>query len=368
MAGLSPKWALRAFTNRKLYTAASVSLSALFLYVAFRFLSWERLLVTLQQFDWRWLIPSSALVIIWYGVRALRWQAILKTAGAVPLRFLFEALVLGFFTNMVLPINVGEVVRAYLVKRNYGLSMFTLFGSYAVERVFGLVAFWLVALVAVLGVSLPTEVAQIRQQLLLSLGLGLIALVALLLLVLWVRTSDPRLGRAGRVLTTRLPAHWQTRMAGGWQHFRQGLRLGGTRRDTIVILLYSLALRLLSGLIMWCLAQSFGISLSLLAYLFVDVIVTVAHVAGSHFLGIVGTFEASLTYTLNLFGAAREAGLSIALLIRVVFAAPLIVLGSIFFFKQGLTWAELQTLRTQVSPQGTDQRELSKEVMQDAQR
>lgn len=349
MAISNRNWVLRTITNRIIYIAASVFLSALFLYMAFRFLSWETLLATLRQFDLRWLLPSIVLVVFSYGVRALRWQAILMPASAVPLRLLFEAIVLGFFTNIVLPINVGEVLRAYLVKRNEGISMFTLFGSYAVERVFGLIAFWFVGLVAVLTVPLPPNMAQMRQQVLLSLGIGSVALVALLWLVVWVRTADVRLGWVESFLAQRLPVHWPARLGDGWQRFRQGLHFGGTRRDMIVILLCSISLRVLSGLIMWCLARGFGISLSLLAYLFVDVIVTIAHVVGSHFLGIVGTIEASVTYLLSLFGASKEAGLSIALLMRVVFGAPLVVLGSIFFFKQGLSWAELRTLRAQTA-------------------
>lgn len=360
-------WIPRVISNRTVYTIVSVLLSALFLYVASRYLSWETIVETLRQFDLRWLIPSFALVALSYGVRALRWQAILKPVGTIPLRLLCEAIVLGFFTNIILPINVGEAVRAYLVKRDYGLSMFTLFGSSAVEHVFGLVAFWLVGLVAVLAVPLPPGMTQVRQQVLLSLGIGSVVLVALLWLVVWARRTDIRLGQVGSFLAKHLPAQWPALMSDGWQRFRQGLHFGGTRRDLLVILLCSISLRVLSGLILWSLARGFGISLSLLAYLFVDVIATVAHVAGSHFLGIVGTFEASVAYVLNLFGASKEAGLSIAILIRVVFGTPLVVLGGIFFFKQGLTWAELRALRTQIFPQATDQPALRNEVMQDIQ-
>lgn len=327
----------------------AVAVSVSFLSLAFRSFSWREFLTAVGQFDGRWLVAGIGLAMIGYAVRALRWQAILKPVRTMPLPFLFQAMVLGYFVNVVLPVNLGEVVRAYLVRREYDVSMFTVLGSYAVERIFGLIAFWLVGLVAALMLAVPPNILQLRQRLLLGMVGGLVLLVVLALLLNRLCQNDRMLGRVGHMLGQRVPAHWQRQLADGWQRFRQGLQFGGTRGDAALILFYSVLLRVISALIMGCLARSFGISLSLLAYIFADVIVTVAHIAGSHLLGIAGSFEISLAYLLDLFGASREMGLGVALLMRVTYGVPLAVLGGIFFFTQGLNWADLQWLRRQAT-------------------
>jgi glycosyltransferase 2 family protein len=333
------------FSQRSVQVGATILLSALVFYIAFRSFSWTEFLAAISRFDRRWLLPSIGLALIGYGVRALRWQVILQPIQPVPLPFLFQATVLGYFVNLVLPVNIGELVRAYLVKREYAVSIFTVLGSYAVERVFGLIAFWLVGLFAVLTMAVPSDIAQVRQRVLLGMGAGLVLLVALVLLVSWLRTNELRLGWLSQIGAAWMSPHWQIRLAGGWQRFRQGLQFGGTPSATFLILFYSILLRVLSALMMWSLAQGFGIGLPLLAYIFADVIVSVAHVAGSHLLGVVGSFEISLAYVLALFGASREIGLGVGLLMRAVYIFPLLVLGAIFFFTQGLSWADLQRLR-----------------------
>jgi hypothetical protein len=101
---------------------------------------------------------------------------------------------------------------------------------------------------------------------------------------------------------------------------------------------------------MLCVARGFGITLPFLIFLLLDILVTLAHGIGDHVLGLMGTFELSLTYSLTFFGVASETGLSIALLIDAILITPIIVLGLIFFLRSDLTWTELTDLRKQSLP------------------
>lgn len=340
----SEKKRQRLVINHRVRLILALILSALFLYLAFNFLSWGSLLSSLRQFDQRWLMPVLGLVLLLYALRALRWQRILNLVRRVPLPLLFEATILSSFTNLILPMNMGELVRAYRIKKKYQISMFTLVGTFAMERVNGIVGFAAVGGIALLLVTLPPELGQIQWQVLLSLATVLVILIVLLLIVVLAHQRSSVLTQLGYWLTNRLSPQWQARLSGGWQRFRQGLQFGGTRRETALILLYSAAMRVTSGLIMLCLARGFGISLPLALFLFVDVLVTFAHMVGSHLFGIVGASEVSLTYGLSFFGVSKETGLSITLLMTASSIAPVFVLGALFFLKQGLTWQELRDL------------------------
>jgi len=358
----------RLVINRRVRLILALILSALLLYLAFNFLSWNSLLSSWRQFDQRWLMPVIGLVLLLYALRALRWQRILNPVSRVPLPLLFEATILSAFTNLILPINVGELVRAYLIKKKYQVSMFTLVGTFAMERVGGIVAFAVVGGIALLLVTLPPELAQIQRQVSFSLVTVLVILLVLLLLTVLAQQRSSVFTQVGHWLTNRLSPQWQARLVGGWQRFRQGLQFGGTHRETALILLYSVAMRVTSGLIMLCLAQGFGIALPLAIFLFLDVLVTFAHMVGSHLFGIVGASEVSLTYGLRFFAVAKETGLSIALLMTASSIAPVVVLGPLFFLKQGLTWQELRDLPKHASWTPSIEDSQRREIVQNSER
>ena len=81
------------FSQRSVQVGATILLSALVFYIAFRSFSWTEFLAAISRFDRRWLLPSISLALIGYGVRALRWQVILQPIQPVPLPFLFQATV-----------------------------------------------------------------------------------------------------------------------------------------------------------------------------------------------------------------------------------------------------------------------------------
>lgn len=340
----------KLFTNCAVRLVMATALSAVFLYVAFSSLEWQEFIAALQQFNPVWLAPVGLLALLSVGLHALRWQLILKPSQEVPVPFLFEAIVLGRFVNLILPIRLGTLVQAYLVTKKYQVSMFTVLGTFAVEQAVGSTVFGLVSIGVLLFVPVPDELANIRRLMLLGLGVAAAALALFLLMAFLIHRLRPQTGNALKMLVYKIPPRWRDALVGHLHNFRQGLRLGNNRRETAAIFLYSFGIRIVIIFITLCVARGFGITLPFLTFLFLDVLVMLAHGIAGHLLGIVGTFEATLTYSLTFYGVARETGLGIALLIDVVLITPIVVLGLVFLLKDRLTWTELTHLRRQSFP------------------
>ncbi len=116
-------------------------LAALFLYLAFRGVSFSDLWTSLKDVDYFWASLLIPIVIISHWLRAVRWAYLLSPVKEkVSHRNLFSAVMIGFMVNNVLP-RVGEVVRAVAVGRSEGIPKSTAFGTVVVERIIDMVTF-----------------------------------------------------------------------------------------------------------------------------------------------------------------------------------------------------------------------------------
>ena len=77
-------------------------------------------------------VPSYVLV---QYLRALRWRHLTDPIRPLPTGPLFRAVSVGFMANNIFPLRMGEVVRAWYLARETGVSAAAVFGTVILERV-----------------------------------------------------------------------------------------------------------------------------------------------------------------------------------------------------------------------------------------
>ena len=116
-------------------------LAGLFMYLAFRGVSFDDLWASLQNVDYLWVSLLLPITIISHWLRAVRWAYLLSPVKEdISHHKLFSAVMIGFMVNNVLP-RVGEVMRAFALGRSEGISKTTAFGTVVVERIIDMVTF-----------------------------------------------------------------------------------------------------------------------------------------------------------------------------------------------------------------------------------
>jgi glycosyltransferase 2 family protein len=124
-----------------LQTAAGFLLAGLFLFLAFRGVSFKELWASLQDVDYLWVALLVPIVVISHWLRALRWSYLLSPVKEnIPIRNLFSAVMIGFMVNNLLW-RVGEVTRAFAVGRSENISKSSAFGTVVIERIVDMVTF-----------------------------------------------------------------------------------------------------------------------------------------------------------------------------------------------------------------------------------
>ncbi|GAB6041986.1 lysylphosphatidylglycerol synthase transmembrane domain-containing protein [Endothiovibrio diazotrophicus] len=181
-----------------------VAVGALFLWLALRGQSWERLEGLARQLQMGWIAAAVAGYFVAMALRTARWQQLLRQlqpeirTGAVA-----ETLLLGYAVNNLLPARLGELFRADYAKRRFAMPRSTVLGTIVLERVLDGVT---VVLFLAGGLLLVGSAEAQRLPLWSAAGAGL-ALFGLLLVGGWLigglAERGPPLPRLPRPLAQR---------------------------------------------------------------------------------------------------------------------------------------------------------------------
>jgi uncharacterized protein (TIRG00374 family) len=143
---------------------------------------------------------AFVLVLVELVIRAERWRVLLDPSAQVPLRSSLAYLSIGYFANLLLPARLGDVARAYLAARSFGISTLVTLGTVVVERVSDTAVILLVVLVAGRAVAPSSEVAGWAELIAVVAMIGLAVVAVVGIGSLRSGLLDRRLGRRMRAI------------------------------------------------------------------------------------------------------------------------------------------------------------------------
>ena len=115
---------------------AGIALSAAALYLAFRNVPFRELMEYMATIDYLWLIPTTAIVLLSFMVRAWRWQLIVGSAQRIRFWPAYHPLMIGFMINCIMPGRVGEIARPVILQQRERVPFATGLATVAAERMF----------------------------------------------------------------------------------------------------------------------------------------------------------------------------------------------------------------------------------------
>src|SRR5258708_19565899 len=122
--------------RRWLFLAVSIAVSVFFLYIGLQGMNLAEVWNQITHANFWWLIPGVLVYFLAVWGRTWRWPYLLRPLKEVPLRKLFPIVVIGYMGNNVYPFRAGEVIRAYVLKRNEGVKITASLATIVVERIF----------------------------------------------------------------------------------------------------------------------------------------------------------------------------------------------------------------------------------------
>ena len=315
---------MTAKQKKHLYFAIGIAISVILIWVLFREVDFPQLAVALKGANYWWLLPNIAFIFLTMYQRAFRWKYMLAPIVDVPFPKLLAATCIGFMANNVLPLRLGEFMRAYsLAAQDRRISKSASLATIFVERmVFDLVALLLI-FGAVLYLSHLTVTGEMQFGLNLTILSALLGLVFMLVLAL-------RPAQTGRLLSKYLflPEKGRVGLERIVVRFSRGLDFLSDRRAVVSVSLQTLLIWLLMGLSNIFVFWAFGLHLPLDASYVLLVVVSISILIPSS-PGFVGVYHAGAVWSMMQYGVAKEVALSCAL---VMHAAQFIVITGMGFY------------------------------------
>jgi uncharacterized protein (TIRG00374 family) len=324
---------------KHLRVAAGLVISAVFLVLAFRGVHFHEVGRALGSANYFWLVPAVLANVVALTVRAVRWRLLLYPRRGLRLWSLFGVLNVGYLVNDLLPLRLGEVVRAYLLGQIERVSAMHALSSVAVERVLDMVV-TLAYLAAVMPfVSLPEGAAG---------KIGVISLIAVgaLVVMLVAGAVRERTHAIARLVTARLPARHGDRVHGILDQFLHGFAVLSTPRVAGPVLALSAVTWAVSALAMYFALLAFHLRLSPAAPVFVLALVSISFVVPAS-PGYVGVFHLAAVSALRAFHVDESVALSYAFVAHIVSFAPPMLLGAIYLWITGTSWDKILAFRGQ---------------------
>jgi len=329
---------MTAVRKKRLLYFVGIVISIFLMVMLFWNIEYAKLADALKGANYYWLIPNIVLVVVTMYVRGYRWLFMIKPIKSVSFSKLFSATCIGFMANNVLPLRLGEFVRAYsLSYQDKDISKSASMATIFVERmVFDLVALLLIfgAVVSVSTVHIPDEM---KAGIYLAITVALAGLIFVMTLALKPSQSGEILTRYLFFLPDRIKEIIKTIVV----KFSRGLEFMTDMKMVSNVSLYTLLIWLCLGVSNFFVFQAFDFNLSLEASFFLLVVVSVSILVPSS-PGFVGVYHAGTVFTLSQYGIGREDALSFALVLHAAQYIPVTLMGFYFLKKEHLSLKQLE--------------------------
>jgi glycosyltransferase 2 family protein len=261
-----------------------------------------------------------------FPIRTLRWQLLLQNAGYTKAneielpKFwkLLEIIYISWFANSIVPAKLGDLYRAYLLRKETGLPTSRTFGTVIAERLLDLIVLLLLFIPAVM-ISLHENLpSQLQTGLKITLVVVIAGIAGLFLLRLFP-------AQIGRLVPERFRGHYS--------HFQEGT-LGSFRRvpiltpltvavwacESLRFFFIALALNLIGGSFLHIFSAALFIALG-------EALLTVVPFTS----GGIGLVEGGMLAMIALFTSERSLAAAAILLDRTISLFSLLVFGFIVF-------------------------------------
>ena len=301
------------------------------LYFAFRGISFRELGTTLSHGRPGPILLALVIYLIGYVLRSIRWSVLIRPIQAIPAVDLAAVMILGFFANNILPLRMGELIRAHLCGTKFKISRTASLGSILLERICDSIGFLSTFIVASLFYPFP----HYMQKGAWMLGGSCVIVIAALI---FVRFQEPMFHRI--LDASPLPDRWKMKikhLATQFIHSTAGLT---QPRYVIEALTLSLVIWTIEGTYLYLMAIAFGLNLKYLQAFFLlfalGISVTLPQAPGY-----VGTFELFGITALALLGIPKSEGLPVILAVHGTQFFYIAVLGCLALWKEGLRFSSL---------------------------
>ncbi len=315
----------------------------------------DEVIDVLASANYLYAIPSLGFYTLALWFRTGRWRYLLKPINnGEYARPLFPVVVVGYMANNLIPLRIGELMRAYYLTLREGISTLAGFGTVALERAADVIALlFLVAVAAVIGaIGFQDTITGVAESVpggvpVLTIGallpfVGVFSAVAFILVV-----SPEKIRGIMERMLGMLSDTLRTKIIDLTMNLIEGLIVIPTWRGLLKVILLSLPVWIAEIAMYYTIALGFDIRPAFGTQIeFAAAIVAfgaAANLAGilPSTAGSLGPFELLGATALTTLGVDGDIAAAYALTVHVVLWAPVTIAGALILVADRTSMAQL---------------------------
>jgi uncharacterized protein (TIRG00374 family) len=297
-------------------------IGAILVYLSIRGIRFQDVINGFGAVRYEYVYPALAIFFFMQVVRSWRWGIILSPIEKVDQLSLFSVTSVGFLAIVSIPARLGELARPYLITKKSRIKMSAALGTVFVERIFDSVSVLSVFLFVLFFTPLPPWL--IRANIIFFLITAII--FSLIILLLFRRDKSLRLLDS---LFVRLPERYAVRLNQLVNYFIDGFSIVADAKRFFAVLLLSALLWLINGTAIYLLFLAFSFPLPPVAA-FVLMIILMIGIVIPAAPGFIGNWHYFCVLGLTLFGIPKTDALTFAVIYHFLSIGIVIILGLIF--------------------------------------
>ena len=326
--------AIRTFFSSKLVRRAAGLLGvSLCLFWVFHDTNWKMFVRSIGGINWWWGALGVLLNILGTISQGYRWHLLLKPLGSIGAMRTTQAFYTGAFINDILPMNMGEIARGYLVSVWMSKEMLSIIPSMALERLFE--AVWLAIGIGFTAILVPLPKTLDRAaDIFGTIVLGLVGLV----LFVTIRKKGPDENARPRKPREPKPLRWLFSLL---DRLREGFRSIGLSRTFYTAFFVSMLLFTFQAVSFWFITKAYGLHFSFwvgAAIFFIIIFGTALPNAPAN----IGTSQFFCVVGLTVFSVEKTTAAGFSLVAFVFLTLPSFVLGFFALTQSGMKLASIR--------------------------
>ncbi len=297
-------------TRRTLLIYLGYAISIFLVYVAFRKVALRQLWDSIAGANYWWVIVNASVVMMAMWYRAYRWKTMVDPIKKIRMGKLFSSTMIGFMASNVLPLRLGEFVRAWSLGRIADVSRSSVMATVVIERLFDSFVLLTFLTIILLFKKLPLPV-ELQDFGYLFLVVNLAALAILILL----RVKPKPTLHAIEIPLKVFPAGFRDKVMGIFVKFTEGLTVIGDMKRILRISYQSILLWIVTGLSNYFIFLAFDLNLPIDASFVVLVIVSIGIMIPQS-PGFVGGYHLFVWYALKPYGIVQDTAMAVAVVLH----------------------------------------------------
>ena len=298
----------------------------------------------LKGANYWWLIPGILAYFIALFFRAVRWRFLLDPMKSIPVRRLFPIISVGYMANNLLPVRLGELVRAFLLGHKEGVNKSSALATIIVERVIDGAFLLILALVVWPFLPVADLLQDFSDKTGIARGLLVLAVSApfvIVLAVFFLVAASPRLGRRlVRTIVLLIPGRAKGPAAALLSGFLDGLAALRSGRRMLGTLCFTVPIWLAEAAMYYIISLGFSMTVPYQGHLLATSTSNLATSLPSS-AGGVGPFEYATRLTVEALGSSVEVAAAFAITLHVALLAPVTLLGLFFLWQENISLGEV---------------------------